>query len=75
MEETLQFSVLGPYRHSDGSFKFDVVVLAPSAIAGAPPDVVGKAEVHVKTDRICAALGSALQQVATQLPPQIMGLG
>lgn len=67
----LQFSVMGPYRHSDGSFQLELVVLNPSPILGQPADVVATAKIHVKTDQVCLALAEALRHVAQQLPPEL----
>jgi hypothetical protein len=69
--KSLQFTVAGPYRHSDGSFKFSVVVLHASPIIGQPPDLAGTAEVWVKTDNVCRAMGEALRSIANQLPPEL----
>lgn len=67
----LQFSTTPPFRHSDGSFKFEIVVFLASPIAGAPADIVATADIWTKTDQVGLALAEALKQVASQLPPEI----
>ena len=67
----LGFAVQGPFRHSNGSFKFMVVILNPSAIMGGPPDVVGTADIHVDTNAVCLSLAEALRQISDQLPPDL----
>jgi hypothetical protein len=67
----VQFLLKGPYRHGDGSFKFDVILTLPSLVPGEISQIVGTAAVHVDTDKCCDAMGRALIQVATQLPPQL----
>ncbi len=65
------FTVRGPYRHSDGSFKFQVILLLPSAVVGGVPSVIGTADVHVNNDKCCGAMGQALVAIAEQLPPEL----
>ncbi len=65
------FVVKGPYRSSDGSFQFNIVLLLPSAIVGGVPEVIAMADVRVDNAKVCGALGQALLAVAQQLPPEI----
>jgi len=65
----------GPYRHSDGSFKFTVVVFVQPKIIGQTPEIKATAEVHVASDQLCNALGQALINVAQQLPPELAMAG
>jgi hypothetical protein len=67
-----QFVVKGPYRHSDGSFKFDITIFLQSPITGAVDKIVGSAAIHVDTDKACEAMGRALIEVAKQLPAEVV---
>jgi hypothetical protein len=71
MIDQVQFQVFGLARHGNGSFTFQVMILLPSPIAGAPPEVIGTAQAHVNNDKVCAAMGSAFANIAQQLPPEL----
>lgn len=66
------FSVIGPFRHSDGSFALKVFVLQQPSIVGGMPEVIGTADCHVRNNEICAAMAQALANVAQQLPPELI---
>ncbi len=67
-----QFHVTGPFRHSNGDFKFHVTVMVPSPIIGGVPDVVALSDIHVRSAKACAALAAALNQIAQQLPADLV---
>ena len=67
-----QFHVTGPYRHSDGAYKFQITVMVPSPVIGGVTDVVGFADVHIKNAKVAMALGEALRQIADQLPADLV---
>jgi hypothetical protein len=66
-----QFTVLGPYKHGDGSYKFTVALLVPSPIAGGVPDLIGTAEVHINNDKACIAMAGALVHISKAIPPDL----
>lgn len=68
---TLQFTVRGPLRHSNGQFEFTLYVINPSPVLGAPPDIVGEAHIWVANNNICFGMAQAVKQVAAQLPPDL----
>lgn len=66
----VQFLCTNPLRHGDGSFKFEVILVLP-ALDGSASRIVGTADVMVASDQACGAIGRALEQIATQLPPEL----
>lgn len=66
-----QFTVMGPYKFGDGSYKFTVTLLVPSPVLGGVPDLIGTAEVHVKGAKACASMASALNLIAQQIPADL----
>lgn len=67
-----QFTLLGPYKFGDGSYKFTVALLVPSSVINGVPDLIGTAEVHVRGAKACASMASALNLIAQQIPADLM---
>jgi hypothetical protein len=68
----LQYCVKGPYRHGDGSYKFDVVIFEASPVQGGVAEVRGLINVHVDDYVVCRGAAEVLRKVADDLPGQIL---